>query len=85
MASHFHSSLIAKTISVSFAKFRERELLLFTFTCHRELCLMNYRPVCFRDNLSTFSKSQGSYLESAAVENEVNKMRSRVSESLVMG
>ena len=46
---------------------------------------MNYRAVCFRDNLSTFSKSQGSYLESAAEENEVNKMRSRVSESLVMG
>ena len=27
-----------KTICVSFAKFRARELLLFPFTCHRELC-----------------------------------------------
>lgn len=85
IAYNFHSSLITRLL-VFHLQSSERENYFCSHSLVTESCvLMNYRAVCFRDNLSTFSKSQGSYLESAAEENGVNKMRSRVSESLVMG
>ena len=61
---NFHSSLNAWLLVFHLQRSNQQHYIPYILfhLSQRLVFLMNYRAVCFRDNLRTFSKSQGSYL-----------------------